>query len=121
MEDDMVDKGVYLKYCNDIIHFASWRCENQVSWFTDYGKAAYNELNLLIKEGWMVMLQNAKQNPINHVENTTPSGVMEGWIYKQANQMTLTPFVCWIWQKMDRCVPLVAGTQWEKPDAGFLR
>jgi hypothetical protein len=53
----------------------------------------YDELNLLqenekkkdrrkqMKEGGMArMLQNAKQNPIIHVENITPSRVMEGWI-----------------------------------------
>jgi hypothetical protein len=75
MEDGVVDKGVYSKYCNDIIHFASWICENQVSWLTYHGKATYDELNLLhedekkkdrrklIKEGWIAMIQNAKIIP----------------------------------------------------------
>jgi hypothetical protein len=40
MVGGMVDKGAYLKYFNDIIHFASWMHENEVAWSTDYyGKA----------------------------------------------------------------------------------
>jgi hypothetical protein len=69
----------------------------------DYGKATYDALHLLqedatkkahrvqIKAGWMAMLQNARANPIIHVDRITPSHVMEGWISKQANQQTLKP------------------------------
>jgi hypothetical protein len=39
----------------------------------------------------MAMLQNARQNPIMHVDNITASHVMEGWISKQATQATLKP------------------------------
>jgi hypothetical protein len=105
MADGVVDKGVYSKYCNDIIHFASWMNENEVAWFTDYGKATYDALHLLqederkqdrrkrIKAGWMAMLRNARQNPIIDINNITPSRVMEGWISKQANQVTLKPLL----------------------------
>jgi hypothetical protein len=64
-----------------------------------------------------------KNNPIIHVENITPSHVMEGWILEQANLVndTETIVVCWIWQKIDSCVPLVWGAQWERPNAGFPR
>jgi hypothetical protein len=44
-----------------------------------------------IKAGWRAMLQNARQHPIVHINNITPSRVMEGWISKQANQLTLKP------------------------------
>ncbi len=44
MADGVVDKQVYSKYCKDIIHFASWMHENEVAWFTDYGKATYEVL-----------------------------------------------------------------------------
>jgi hypothetical protein len=44
-----------------------------------------------IKAGWMTMLQNARQHPIVHINDTTPSRVMQGWISKQANQLTLKP------------------------------
>ena len=103
MEDGVVDKGVYSKYCNDIIHFSRWMHENELAWFTDHGKAMYDELNLQqedetkllrrrrIKEGWMGLLRNAKQHPIVHTEAISPSRVMEGWISKQANQLTLKP------------------------------
>jgi hypothetical protein len=103
MEDGVVDKAVYSKYCNDIMHFANWMREHEESWFTDYGKAFYDELNLLqedekkkdrrkrIKDGWMARLRDARHNPIVHVDQITPSRVMEGWISKQANQATLKP------------------------------
>jgi hypothetical protein len=35
MEDGVVDKGVYSKYCNDIIHFTRWMHGNELAWFTD--------------------------------------------------------------------------------------
>ena len=39
----------------------------------------------------MGLLRNAKQHPIVHIRAITPSRVMEGWILKQANQVTLKP------------------------------
>jgi hypothetical protein len=68
MEDGVVNKGVNSKYCNDIMHFTSWMHKNEPSWFTDYGKAQFEELNLLqedetkrrhrqrMKQGWMGLL-----------------------------------------------------------------
>ena len=41
----------------------------------------------------MAMLQNARQHPIVHIDDITPSCVMEGWISKQANQLTLKPLL----------------------------
>ena len=103
MEDGVVDKGVYSKYCNDIMHFTSWMQENEPAWFTDYGKAQFEELNMLqedetrlrrrkqLKQGWLGLLRNSKQRPIVHLDAISPSRVMEGWISKQANQVTLKP------------------------------
>jgi hypothetical protein len=77
--------------------------ENEVAWFTDYGKTSYDALQVLqegesamarrkrIKAAWMALLQNARHFPIMHVDNITASRVMEGWISKQANQVTLRP------------------------------
>jgi hypothetical protein len=41
----------------------------------------------------MAMLQDARQNPILHINDITPSHVMEGWISKQANQLTHKPLL----------------------------
>ncbi len=103
MADGVVDKGVYSKYCNDIIHFATWAHDHEVGWFTEYGLASYEGLHLLqederrlsrrkrIKAGWMALLRNARQSPIFFVDTITPARVMEGWISKHANQATLKP------------------------------
>ncbi len=34
MRDGIVDKGVYARYCNDIILLADWAAVNQLVWFT---------------------------------------------------------------------------------------
>jgi hypothetical protein len=76
MEDVIVDAGVYLRYCNKIMHFLAWINANKASWFTDYRQAEYNNLLVLqedektnacqkpMKEAWMERLGNAKQTPI---------------------------------------------------------
>jgi hypothetical protein len=105
MADGVVDKQVYPKYCNDIIHFATWIHATGLAWCTAYGKASFEAMNMLqedekrkdrskqIKDGWMALLQNARQNPVFHIDDITPSRVMEGWISKQVNQITLKPFL----------------------------
>jgi hypothetical protein len=44
MEDGIVDTGVYSRYCNKIIHFATWIRENEVSWLTEYGMGKIDKL-----------------------------------------------------------------------------
>jgi hypothetical protein len=72
MEDGIVNTAVYSRYCNKIIHFATWVYENEVSWLTDYGKGKMEEMVVLrederaigrrkhIKHEWMEMLWNAR-------------------------------------------------------------
>jgi hypothetical protein len=103
MEDGIVDKGVYSRYCNEIIHLLTWINENEPTWLTEYGQGRYNELLVLqegenknarrkrIKEAWMEMLRNSRHKPIVHVGNITPARVLVGFISKQANQVTLKP------------------------------
>jgi hypothetical protein len=81
MQDGIVNTGVYLRYCSEIIHLATWINENEDSWFTEYGKGMYNSLLVLregkrtkerrkrVKQTWMEMLRNAKQVPIIQVES----------------------------------------------------
>jgi hypothetical protein len=101
MEDGIVNKGVYSKYCNEVILFAAWIHGHQASWFTQFGKTKYDELLVLqegenqrqrrtqIKDEWMTMLRNARHNPIINVDSITPVVVMEGYISRIANQTTL--------------------------------
>jgi hypothetical protein len=103
MEDGIVDKGVYSKYCNKVILFAAWIHAIQASWFTKFGMGKYEELLVLregknkkachkrIKEEWMMMLRNAKHTPTIHGESITPTIVMEGYIARIVNQKTLKP------------------------------
>jgi hypothetical protein len=37
MRDGIVNKGVYGRYCNDIILIADWAAINQSDWFTPFG------------------------------------------------------------------------------------
>jgi hypothetical protein len=81
MEEEIVDPGVYSRYCNEIMHVLRWMNENEPTWFTEYGQGRYNELLVLqegkkvrarqklTKEEWMEMLQNAKHTPIIDVES----------------------------------------------------
>jgi hypothetical protein len=103
MEDGIVDKGVYSKYCNEVMLFADWIHGHQASWFTEFGQMKYDGLLVLqegenrkqrrkrIKDKWMTMLRNAKTNPIINVDSITPAIVMEGYISRIANQHTLKP------------------------------
>jgi hypothetical protein len=103
MEDGIVDKGVYSRYCNEIIHLLTWIHQNEPTWLTEYGQGRYNELLVLqegenknarrkrIKDAWMEMLRNSRHEPIVHVGSITPARVMVGFILKQANQVTLKP------------------------------
>jgi hypothetical protein len=96
-------KGVYFKYCNEVILFVAWIHGHQASWFTKFGKAKYEELLVLqegenrkqrhkqIKDEWMMMLRNARHNPIINVESITPVIVMKGYIARIVNQHTLKP------------------------------
>jgi hypothetical protein len=43
-EDGIVDTGIYLRYCNEIIHLSTWINQNEDSWFTEFGKGINNYL-----------------------------------------------------------------------------
>jgi hypothetical protein len=44
VKDDIVAKGVYSKYVNEIMHFAVWVRAEHAEWFTEYGKEKYDLL-----------------------------------------------------------------------------
>ena len=50
MRDGIVDKGVYARYCNDIILLADWAAVNQSDWFTPFGLEKYSELKVLLED-----------------------------------------------------------------------
>jgi hypothetical protein len=49
MRDGIVDKGVYVRYCNDIILLADWAAVNQLDCFTPFGLEKYSELKCCCK------------------------------------------------------------------------
>jgi hypothetical protein len=50
MRDGIVDKGVYVRYCNDIILLTDWAAVNQPDWFTPFGLEKYSQLKVLLEE-----------------------------------------------------------------------
>jgi hypothetical protein len=99
VKDDIVAKGVYSKYVNEIMHFAVWDHAEHAEWCTEYGKEKYDLLVILIenerirarqkrlKDGWMAMLRDTPNNVVFHVEQFTAAKVMV-YISRQANQTT---------------------------------
>jgi hypothetical protein len=102
MQDGIVDAGVHSKYTNEIIHFAAWVRSEHEDWSTEYGKDSFDALDQeqenkgirarqkRVKEGWMVMLADARNVPVFNVEALTPTGIMN-FVSRQANQTTGKP------------------------------
>jgi hypothetical protein len=50
MRDGIVDKGVYARYCNDIILLADCAVVNQLDWFTPFGLEKYSEVKVRLED-----------------------------------------------------------------------
>ena len=99
MRDAVVDEGTYSKYVNDIIPFLDWLCAELPDWLTTYCHEQHAEIILLrenegkkmrqkrIKMSWMNIVKNAGSQPLLHLDQMTPDGVMQ-YIRLQANQRT---------------------------------
>ena len=99
MRDAVVDEGTYSKYVNEIIPFVDWLCAELPNWLTPYCREQHTAITLLrenegrkqrqqrIKASWMNIVKNAGCQPLLHLDQMTPDGVMQ-FIRLQANQRT---------------------------------
>ena len=103
MQDGVVDKDVYGRYVNEIVHFIGWVYTNKPMWMTEFGKTQYENINIVLREGektrakqkrikeaWMTLTREAPTNPYVYINQFTPAGLME-YISSQAHQRSGKP------------------------------
>lgn len=112
MQDGVVLKTVYERYCNEIIHFIRWSYDRdpglESPWLTELGKETVQSTEAeiggesarvrqkRIKTAWMERISLAKQDPIFHIDRIDPESVMI-YVASAANQrsgkaLTLTGY-----------------------------
>lgn len=102
MRDGVVDPNTYSRYVNEIIHFLNWLAGNLPSWMTELCSTQHSAIMMRregekfrqrekrIKAAWQQLVKNSDTEPLIHVDQMTPEGVMR-YISSQANQTTGLP------------------------------
>lgn len=106
MRDGVVLEAVYVRYCNEIIHFMTWLYERdddlELPWLTDLGRQTVDSAEVVfdgesakthrarVKAAWMERLRLAKTEPIVHVDRMDAEGVME-YVASAAHHITGRP------------------------------
>jgi hypothetical protein len=98
MRDGIVDRGVYARYCNDIILLADWAAVNQLDWIPPFGLEKYSELKdetkfvhrKQTKTRWMAILKDSHNVAVFDLSQFTARQSME-YVSAQVNQKTRKP------------------------------